>query len=414
MRLFSVYLGEDYSESIVLQAIPPAKPAFEGASDIELTDAIEASASSPSGYAWPMLVDTVDGRKTVVSSNGGFHSSTSAVNVDVQAQAGDAIVITFKVSSESVADLFTIAVNGKTVKAFGGQHEWTTFAIPVFQDGSYTLTLAYAKDSAEHRNSDAVWIDNVKVVSGADAKAALNANPNYVVSDTTELALINSGAKEITISDERGILAANFGDARYYIVNDDTAYFQATLDEDCDPERAFFFSNFDGRIIPVYESGYQAVAGVDSIERTGYTFTCMFLYTKMHETQGIPCVVYFKDEANLNYFVSANKLGTWTYVSDGETDKTERDVKEENAAYMIRCIDQFGEPVQGVMLQVCDEELCQVYFTDEHGECESVPTSFPCEVHVLRAPEGYATDSNESVQVPASGGDILFTFTNSH
>ena len=395
------------------------KPTAAASAEADLTAALEAAAVNPTDeYTWPMVVAEKDGRSVVASTNATYGSTEAAVTVNVDAKAGDAIVVTFKTSTETSCDLLNIAVNGKVVKVFGGEHDWMTYAVPVEADGAYAVTLSYVKDMMTDGGEDTVWVDSVSVVSGDEATAAVAANPAYPVADACSLTITNSEAKEVLISDEGGLLYNNFGPAKYYILNGNEASFLATLSAEYDPESAFFYSYYDGSTTSVLNgmiaTGYTVSSGVDSKEATGYTYTAMFLYCD-GEGSNVETVVYFKDEPNLNQFVTANGLGTWTYT-DGTAPSTDALPGEAAevagvSTYTLKCVDQDGNPVVGAMLQVCNEETCQVYFSDDAGMYEFTAEPYAWEIHVLKAPDGYITDSTDVVLAPVEGGELVFTFT---
>lgn len=418
-RLFDTFLGDDYTESVLLDKIPPMKPTVEAAAEADLTAALDAAATNPTdAYTWPMAVAEKDGRNVVASTNAACGTTEAAVTATVSAKAGDAIVVTFKTSTEAGCDLLNITVNGKT-KVFGGEHDWMTYAVPVEADGEYPVELAYVKDTMTDGGEDMVWIDSVAVVSGDDAAAALAANPVYPVAEANALTVTNENGKEIVISDDNGLLAANFGDAKYFIVNSDTASFTAEITADVDPEGAFFYSYYDGSTAilsqSVTDGKYTFSTGVDAKETTGYTYAYVMLYLDPQGNDSV-MALYFMNEENVNYFVTKNELGTWNYA-DGTAPSTDalpgEAVQPESTAstYIIKCVDQDGNPVAGAMMQVCDAETCQVYTTDENGEYAFTTAPYAWEVHVLMAPDGYTADSTEVVTAPAEGGEMVFTFT---
>lgn len=419
-RLFDAFLGEGYTESIQLDGVPAMKPNAAPVAEADLAAALEvASAVNPTDeYTWPMIVAEKDGRSVVTSTNATWGDTVASVETTVSAKAGDAIVVTFKTSTETGCDLLNIAVNGESVKIFGGEHDWMTYAVPVEADGDYTVALSYVKDMMADGGEDAVWVDAVAVASGDEAAAALAANPAYPVAEETTLVLTNAEAKEIVIEDPNGLLMSAFGPADYYIVNGDTASFTATLTADVDPEGAFFYSYYDGSTTPasqaMTENGYAVVAGVDALETTGYTYCYMELYLDPNGSSAVT-TVYFMNEENVNTFVTRNGLGAWIYA-DGTLPATAaqpEDVVEvvTEVTYTLKCVDQDGNPVAGVMLQVCDDSTCVVYTSDENGVYEFTGAPYAWEVHVLKAPEGYVADSTEVVKTSEEGGELVFTLT---
>ena len=419
-RLFDVFVAEDYTESVMLDAIPLMKPNVAAAAEADLAAALDvANAANPADEStWPMVVTEKDGRTVVASTNATYGSSEAMVSTAVAAKAGDAIVVTFKTSTETACDLLNIAINGEVVKVFGGEHDWMTYAIPVEADGDYTVALSYVKDMMAEAGEDCVWVDSVAVVSGDDAAAALAANPAYPVTEEVTLNVTNPEAKEIVIGDPDGILASAFGDAKYYIINGDAASFSATLPADVDPEGAFFYSYYDGSTTGVTQGmtadGYAITKGVDALETTGYTYAYLALYLDPNGSQMV-MAVYFMNEENVNQFVTNNGLGAWNYA-DGTAPSTSALPGEQvevltEATYTVKYVDQDGNPVAGVMCQVCDEETCQVYTSDENGVCEFTLAPYAWEIHTLKVPEGYEGDTETITIAPVEGGELVFTLT---
>lgn len=417
IRLFDAFVGKDYTASTVLTEIPAMKPDVAPAAEADLAAALEvAAAANPAdAYTWPMTVTEKDGRTVVTNSNALRNSTAAAVTATVTAKAGDAIVITFKTSTEASFDLLNIAVNGETVKVFGGEHDWMTWAYPVTADGDYTVTLSYVKDSLGEGGEDAIWVDAVAVASGADAAMALNANPIPPTGSETALWVTNETARQIIFSDETGALMSAFGPARYYIINDSIATFEATLPADVDPEAAFFYSYYDGATTPLTTAetatGYAVSGGVDSQETTGYTYCYMALYQDAYSDPML--VIYFANEANVNAFVTNNGLGTWQYAEEAQPTAVIPAEEEEYAlsTYTIKYIDQNGDPVPGVMVQICDAATCQVYTTNEEGMAYFVGEPFAWEIHTLKVPAGYEGDTNTVTLAPVEGGELAFTVT---
>ncbi len=420
-RLFDAFLGEAYTESVTLTEVPPMKPTVAPCAPADLAAALgTADAVNPTEeYVWPMVVTEKDGRTVVASTNAAQDGTTAQVTVSADAKAGDAIVVTFKTSTEAACDLLTIAVNGEAVKVFGGEHDWMTYAIPVETDGVSTVTLSYVKNAMTGGGEDTVWVDTVAVVSGDEAAAALAANPAYPIADKNALLVANDGAKEILISDDNGLLMNVFGPATaYFIINDDTVTFHAALTEDVDPEGAFVYCFYDDQSIAltsVLKDGtYAFSTGVDAMETTGYSYAYVLL--ALDPTgEDMVITVYFRNEENVNAFVTEYALGTWRYL-DGTVPGTETQPEETaaavtEAAYTVRYVDQDGNAVTGVLLQVCNDETCQVFASDENGVCAFTLAPYPWELHTLRIPAGYAGDTTTITVAPVEGGEFVFSLT---
>jgi hypothetical protein len=74
-------------------------------------------------------------------------------------------------------------------------------------------------------------------------------------------------------------------------------------------------------------------------------------------------------------------------------------------------VDQNGDPVPGVMCQVCDESTCQVFTSDAKGVCQFTLPAKAYEIHTLMVPAGYEGDTTTITEAPAQGGELTFTLT---
>jgi len=409
-RLFDAFVGDDYTESILLTDIPAKRPAIAAASDAEISAAVEVEAKNiSSANVMPMKTEIEDGRNVVVSSNNGYASSISAISTSVSAKAGEAIVVMFKTSTEPVFDGLRISVNDEVIKFFTGQHEWMTYAIPVDETGTYEVMLSYHKDHITDGGEDTVWVDYITVVDDADAIAA---NPLYPMDDSLLFDVISPGAKQVTIEDPTGILYNTFGNAKYYVVNSDTVEVAASLTADMDPERAFMVSYYDGSYISMAQAytqdGFRMRTGVDSILTTGYHCSYVMLYEDVTGKDPI-IIVNFRDEDNLNDFIRRNGLGAWQYIDVVASEDDISSSLPAESTYEIHCVDQDGNPVQGVLLQICDDTTCQVVTTDANGSYTLKAKPYAWEVHILKAPEGYTADSKNVSIMPAAGGTATFS-----
>ena len=406
-RLFEAFIGEEYSESLLLDAIPSELPNITPSSPSELAAALDCPASNPANrYVWPMVAAEKDGRRVLTAANNGKASSRAEVLAEVDAQAGDAIAITFKTSTEPLYDLLSISLNGTTVKHFGGDHDWTTYAIPIETDGRQLVKLSYVKDRMYDAGEDTVWVDSIIVVK--NSQAALANNPVYPVSETTALRVANQDAREITISDPYGALEYNFGKVRCYIVNADIADVRIDLSKDVDPECALIYFSYEQAQYPVTQimtaDGYSVSTKLDTAQATGSYCTFAAIYPDVRSEQAITTLL-FRDEENLNSFVARNSLGEWSYMEQEMPDADLTGL----SAYTLLCVDQMGNPVENVLLQVCNDEVCQVFITDGEGKAVFEADAYPWEIHVLQAPEQYTVDSSKVILAPVEGGELIIS-----
>ncbi len=90
-------------------------------------------------------------------------------------------------------------------------------------------------------------------------------------------------------------------------------------------------------------------------------------------------------------------------------DTIQEETADGNADYRIIIADRDGEPVQGVMLNVCNDEICQVIFTDINGEARITMEAYPYTVHILSVPDGYTLDRSREFVLNATGDDLMIT-----
>ena len=81
---------------------------------------------------------------------------------------------------------------------------------------------------------------------------------------------------------------------------------------------------------------------------------------------------------------------------------------DETAKYVVKFIDQNSNPVEGVMVQVCNDNICMVYTTDNNGLCTFEVAPFEYEVHTLFVPDGYEADTSLILHTKASDDEITF------
>lgn len=73
--------------------------------------------------------------------------------------------------------------------------------------------------------------------------------------------------------------------------------------------------------------------------------------------------------------------------------------------YVISVTDAEGQPLSGTTIRICDASTCQIVVTDGTGSVTHTATAYPYEIHVLKAPEGYAR-TTEAYVFPQEGGEM--------
>ena len=63
--------------------------------------------------------------------------------------------------------------------------------------------------------------------------------------------------------------------------------------------------------------------------------------------------------------------------------------------YLVPVYDEEGSPVEGVFVQMCDDQSCSFQVTNQDGIAEFTPEQeHVYEVHLQAVPDGYAPDEN--------------------
>ena len=370
--------------------------------------------NSADEYAWPMIADEKDGRSVLKASNTGVPNSYASVKGEVQANAGDVLMVTFKTSTEPMFDLMKICIDNSVVKVFGGEHDWMTYAHPFGTSGKHEFEITYVKNMQTSSGDDCVWIDSVEVLPASEAVSALSMNPNTPVHDELALVPASESARKVLIFDPIGTLEYYFGAFEAYVANDASAEITAALTSDIDPEIAFLLCDYDNITHPVStltpdENGlFRMTFPIDDMEETGYPYTTVYLFSDPALDPELT-VMFFRDEDNLDAMMALisedeENPAVWTYEEDLENQLTDGEITD--AAYIVTVTDTDGNPVPGAMVQVCSETLCNVYVSDENGQCAFVLEPDNWEMHLLMPPEGYSGDTESITELDPMGGEI--------
>ncbi len=430
-NLFNILVAEDYTESMLFEGFPAAKPDKPYAAPEELAAAMNAEGfdfvweNPEDEYVWPMLPGEENGRKFVLSTNAGKGASEASVSTTVKVETGEVFAFDFCTSTEAGMDLLRIDVDGNTAKYFGGEHDWTTYALSFAEGGEYEVSFTYQKDSMMDEGLDIVRISNARILSGEEADQAIAANPSNALPFAEEIAICaaDEDAKEIVFSgseEDMTMLEDYFLCNNYWIVPSGTAHLAATIDDSVDPEGAHMESQYDGSVAVISESAdgdsYAFESSIDTIEETGYSYTCVWLvtdpdYSRMYGT------MLFKDEENVNSFIEemeAEGLNlSWSYA-DGRKASTEEKASGEEAGeaeYTAVFVDQNGDPVPGCIINFCTDESCVPVTADENGVAVFTGMPYAYHLQVIKVPEGYSFDKSREFYAEENGGEMEFTVT---
>ena len=432
VRLFTPFVAEDYTQSLVNFEIPAAKPsvamppAEEMAAALNVAGGALAFTADADEYVWPWLLGEADGRTYAYSGNAGVDGSSAVVHVSVMAQAGDVLAFDYEVSSEPLCDVLALRIDGQTVKVFSGEKAWGSYAYGL-EAGEHDVAFVYERDETAAAGEDTAKIDNVRVVSGEAAAAALAANPVYPIGeDGANMALtpVTEGVQEIALDYDEATLAQLMGpSARLFVVDGDVTSidFRITVGPEIDPDAGILFYNYDGSayLLPDLETDETAyfltVDGIDSVEATNYSCSTLYAYPSYQNSRDIFSATLFAGEENVNHFCQVDlpqALGEetavgWHYVDEAASEEA----AAATADYALAFVDQHGDAVPGVIANVCDEETCTPMVADEAGMITFTADAYAYDIHIIKIPDGYEFDMAQDFKAPAEGGEMRFVLT---
>ena len=256
-----------------------------------------------------------------------------------------------------------------------------------------------------------------------------------------EIQIVPAGAQQVEIvgSDGSPITRAyDLSIEGFYLVGSDTAELRISADG-VDPAVAALYSNHDNTATALADLArdgetYLAATGVDSLATTGYESTMVGVMPGGVESGAFSgCVLLFCSEDDLNFFCANRIAGgaSWHSAGEpaeadaaepaGEAEGTDQSGESEatepsgeagaaNADYAIAFVDEAGNPVAGVVANVCDDVSCTVVTSDAGGRASFSLPSYAYDVHVIQVPEGYAVPG-EGYVLPAEGGEITISLS---
>lgn len=381
--------------------IPAADPARIAEALHVVGDGI--AVSNPAGLAWPMLPAEEDGFSCITSTNWGIDDSMAAVNLRVEADAGEVLSFWFKTSMEAGFDVLQLCVNGEVAKTFTGESAWRQYAHTFPEKGVYEVAFRYVKDSVSSAGSDAAYIRDVQLLTGDAAAAALAANPVYPEGTGRLLTVITPGAREITFEDPSFALTAVHGIARYFIVPGDRVKLTAALDAEDDPDGAVVVIDDDTEAA-ILLSGIAASDGYTIAASMAEDFVVISLYPYNGcSTFEMRTVVCFPDEAAVDAYVRLLQANAYQVHGWSEVSKT---------SCMLTMIDQHGEFLEDVTVSVTSMEGVTRLTSDAEGNVNfDAANGMVYVVRVVDAPDGYDFDPNRAWTLDASSGLVIIDLT---
>ena len=178
-NIFDIYTGEDYTQSIFIPSIysqlPDAEPAEADALNAALNgeggNLVFTNSSNP--FYWPMTVEQLDGRTVASASNVNSSLSIAVVETQVDAEAGDVLVMEYKLKSIAHQLSLHLTVDGREVHASSLTKDWTTYAYRFEEGGNHQISVTFKRDFYDNDGSEGMWIDSIRLISGDEAEKAV-------------------------------------------------------------------------------------------------------------------------------------------------------------------------------------------------------------------------------------------------
>ena len=414
---FDLLISDAYTETTVLDGFAKEKPNVEGGSEELLAGILGLDVeSSKDEYAWPFVPANDDGKNCVVSSNAGKDDTKAELLVYADAKAGDVFSFSLRTSTETYCDLLVVSLNGTPVKYFSGEKDWMSYAIRL-EEGENEISLAYVKDFDVGFGEDSVYLDDFELLSGDEAEQALSLNPVYIYAEETAIVILSDEARRVEFLNENGEqfdFTGTLGyNASFYVADDISVSYTATLSEGVDPELVYVISDYDMVPHSAYEvmNGAALTTGVDTMDLTGYPESAIMIIDNGISFP-IAMTVVFADEANVEAFMDMVIAQTgaelhYSYLDEGEDEGIiSFEGADGKVKYYATFVDQYGDPVPGCVINFCTDTACTPVFSDASGLAEFEGEPYPYHVQVIRVPAGYEFDTRQEFTL-GENGDVL-------
>ena len=412
-NLFDIFTAEDYTESIFMPSLSAKLPEAEPADPAQLNEALNSEGgnlvftNSASRFYWPMVVAEKDGRTVVSASNVNTTKSAAVVETQVEAKAGDVLVMEYKLSSYMNMSVLRMTVDKQDVKVNSLSRDWATTAYQFEESGSHHITVSFETSILENDGTQGLWIDSIRLVSGDEAARIMAEKPQYPIGKELGFKLLNESVEPAAIViEETGEPIMSIK-----ICADPVLRFAVELPKNIDPESAFMldpaenvypltaFATADGYLVEIpnpdpseYFNSSVTLWGNGGMIGAGYLYSSL-------------------EQANVNAQAMADAVGAPLKAVLWDDSMVMQEAPAGDGTYTVTYVDQNGDPVPGVMCQVCDANSCQVFVSNADGICEFTLPAGMYEIHTLMVPAGYEGDTTTVTEAPIGGGELSFTLT---
>ncbi len=415
IRLITPYIGEDYSEPVLLQEIPHPIVTMQLPEEADVKAALGMSDERLSilpiedSTVWPFVPNDKGG---VAASNTQIMDTKSELTIHVDAGAG----LSFAYNAGYIflrEGLLDVSVDGQRTLSLPGSEDWENAYVALGDaNAAHDVTFTYETyhDVEEPLN---IAIKDITVLNDEELSALVGTEKkpaNKLPGETAEFELISGNVKPVlfTSSDEPE------GSGNACLTLDNELDFRVRVGEDINERIAFVCTRFVAYplyLLPCDEDGY-LLHWTNPDE--GYQCDSIEVRTSI-DGDSVGSHEIYESEAALNAWIAKvnerypEVAMDWHYT-DGSS---KQDVQEAapaaalptESSYVIHVTDADGKPLEGVFIKFCDDETCQAIFTDENGLIMQTAAPKTYEVHVLMVPDGFLTDETAYI-MPPEGGDL--------
>lgn len=426
IRLFSVFTEDGYNESVILEKIPakaaaksqPDETAMKTALGIK-DDAISVLPLTDT-FIWPFIPDSNEGVKATNTSE---VDTRAQLCIDVAPEAGAGVCFQYLADYGIYNDgLFSIMVDDELVRIYDTAKEWNTDYID-FEDETVThkVVFEYIAENQANKPTD-IGIKNIRIINGKELNELQGAEKKAVktLSGTDcKLEFSESQIKPVIVT---------YGQEKeedFCIRKSDELTCCVRLGEAVNEHLAIITDGKEYHLVGNLPNDEQGYLYTWKASEEDEQFESIAVYANISDANSADSIIMLKDEAALDalleQFASMEKDSAtgpvsfeWEYA-DGSPRITTKATGSETAKndagiarYAIQVVDKSGNPIEGVILQFCDAQTCQVLTTDKNGQAEMEAEPYAYEIHVLKVPDGYSPDTT-LYTLPKEGGELTVT-----
>lgn len=399
----------------------PTAKVLSGALNIQGSNLTIVASSAPA--AWP-FVPCADG-VGVEASNAKTAETEATLTATVTVGEGETLGFEYINVSDLMGN-FIVYVDEQPTAVYDGSEDWKADCIGFSTAGEHTVSFVFLADGQTNAET-CLKLRNLSILSGEEAMPLLAAHPLIPAKNSAETGvttdIVQGELKPVDlVMTKDGIEDVAMSLA---ILEGDTLKLRFKLSEN--ENDTLMFYNACGEYYPIRKldrdaNGYQfeyhkGAADKPPVLANNFSLYSSFIDTGASEPISLIWCDSEQEMDGLTEYLSQMSEANgseydaifWRYA-DG-TEKQDESGESSSvivADYQIAVTDAEGRGIEGVMVQICDADTCQVATTDAEGMISLTMTPYPYEIHILMVPEGYVRPTEASV-MSSDGGNLVVT-----